>query len=114
MISQAEFNHWCQQHHLSAEARAMIDHIRSSPPARRMRSASQNVSGQYPSRKMGRTIQFESHRNELAAIYELEHDPTALEYYDQPTSIKLEYEAKNGRRIAVFHTPDYFVLRLEP
>ena len=38
----------------------------------------------YPSRKMGVTIQFEDHRVELAGIYEMEHDATVLEYFDQP------------------------------
>jgi hypothetical protein len=31
---------------------------------------------------MGVTIQFESHRVELAFIYEMEHDADVLEYYD--------------------------------
>jgi hypothetical protein len=35
---------------------------------------------------MGVTIQFESHRVELAFIYQLEHDSSVLEYYDQPPS----------------------------
>ncbi|MDQ3133372.1 MAG: hypothetical protein M3Q76_01010 [Acidobacteriota bacterium] len=48
-----------------------------------------NVAGRFPSRKMGVTIQFESHKNELARIRELEYDPEVLEYYDQPPSIKL-------------------------
>jgi hypothetical protein len=37
------------------------------------------------------TIQFESHRVELAAIYEMEHDPLTLEFYDQPPAIALDY-----------------------
>ena len=40
---------------------------------------------------MGVTIQFESHRVELAAIYELEHDQDVVEYYDQPPTFKLDY-----------------------
>jgi len=60
---------------------------------------------------MNVTIQFESHRVELAAVYEMEHDPDVIEYYDQPPSFKLEYSGMNGRRLAVFHTPDYFAIR---
>jgi hypothetical protein len=60
---------------------------------------------------MGATIQFESHRVELPFVYEMEHDPEVLEYYDQPPSIPLAYTAANGRRLSVLHTPDYFVLR---
>ena len=63
---------------------------RSSDPARRVQSGCRNVSGAYPSRKMGMTIQFESHRVELAAVYEMQHDPDVLEYYDQSPSFKLE------------------------
>ena len=57
------------------------------------------------------TIQFESHRVELPFVYELEHDVTVLEYYDQPLSIPLSYAAANGRALGVLHTPDYFVIR---
>jgi hypothetical protein len=60
---------------------------------------------------MGVTIQFESHRVELPFVYEMEHDPEVLEYYDQPPSIPLAYPSANGRRLSVTHTPDYFVLR---
>jgi hypothetical protein len=38
----------------------------------------------YPSKKMGVTIQFESQSVELGAIYLMEHDESVLEYYDQP------------------------------
>jgi putative transposase len=60
---------------------------------------------------MGLTVQFESHRVELPLVYEMEHDPGVLEFYDQPPSIPLAYHATNGRRFSVMHTPDYFVLR---
>ncbi len=60
---------------------------------------------------MGVTIQFESHRVELAGIYEMEHDRRVIEYYDQPAAIKLDYESANGRRLGVYHTPDFLVLR---
>jgi len=62
---------------------------------------------------MGVTIQAESHRVELAGLYEYEHDPQTLEFYDQPPAIKLGYEAKSGRQLGVWHTPDYFVLRTD-
>jgi hypothetical protein len=60
---------------------------------------------------MGMTIQFESHRVELAAIYELEHNRDVLEYYDQPPTFKLEYCSATGRRLGVLHTADFFVIR---
>jgi putative transposase len=60
---------------------------------------------------MGVTLQFESHRHELAAIYELEHDTSVLEFYDQPPALKLNYVSATERSVGVFHTPDFFVLR---
>jgi putative transposase len=62
---------------------------------------------------MGRTIQFESHRNELAAILEFEHSPTVREYYEQPPAIKLNYRPKSGKVLGVMHTPDFFVIEDE-
>lgn len=62
---------------------------------------------------MGVTVQFESHRVELAGIYEMEHDAAVLEYFDQPPAIKLDYESVAGRRMGVLHTPDFFVIRRE-
>src|SRR3974390_3379474 len=91
----------------------MINHIRSSGPSRRVGGGRSNVSGRYPSRKMGATIQFESHRVELAGIYEMEQDSTVLEYFDQPPAIKLDYDSVAGKRMGVLHTPDFFVIRSE-
>jgi putative transposase len=50
---------------------------------------------------MGMTIRFKSHRVELAAVYEFEHDTDILEYYDQPPSFKLEYPSSSGRRMGL-------------
>jgi transposase InsO family protein len=111
MLTNEEFHLWCDRLRLSQEARAAVAKIRSSGPARRVGGGRNNVSGRYPSRKMGVTIQFESHRVELAFVYEMEHSPDVLEYYDQPPAIPLEYESAKGRRLAVMHTPDYFVIR---
>lgn len=111
MLNEADLHQHYQKLNLSKRAQQVIDEIRSSPPVRRVRSAAGNVGVRYPSRKMGVIIQAESHRNELAGIYEKEYDPDTLEYYDQPSRIKLTYEAKNGRRVGVWHTPDYFVIR---
>ena len=111
MLKEHDFLHWSQKLRLSDEVKTLIDQIRSSDPARRVQSGSRNVSGAYPSRKMGVTIQFESHRVELATVYEMEHDDDVLEYYDQPPSFKLDYQSTNGRRLVVLHTPDYFAIR---
>src|SRR5438034_52382 len=111
MLDESELIAWRHRLNLSDQAGMLIDQIRSSEPARRVHGGRSNVSGLYPSRKMGVSIQFESHRVELAAIYEMEHDPSTLEFYDQPPPMMLDYNSANGRRLAVRHTPDFFVLR---
>ncbi len=110
MLTDELFEVWCLQHKLPEQAKTIIQRIRSSPPSRLVRGAAGNVSGRYPSKKMGCTIQFESHRGELAFIYQLEHDPAVLEFYDQPEPIKLTYQGKTSRQVGLFHTPDFFVL----
>jgi putative transposase len=111
MLSQSEFNAWCSRLRLSYQAQELIQRIRTLEPSRSVGGGSKNVFGRYPSRKMRVTIQFESHKVELPFIYQLEHDENVLEYYDQPNSIKLDYQGKNGRKLGVFHTPDFFVIR---
>ncbi len=81
MLAAHQLARLCESLSLSAEARTVIETIRSSPPARRVRSAAGNVSVRYPSRKMGVVIQAESHRVELAGLYEYEHDDRTLEFY---------------------------------
>jgi putative transposase len=95
----------------SEKTQFLLEGIRSSGPSRAVGSGKSNVRGRYPSRKMGVTIQFESHRNELPAIFELEHDHDVIEYYDQPPPISIEYDGMNKGRIRVLHTPDFFVIR---
>src|SRR2546421_392517 len=56
MLDRDQFLHWCQTAGLSEQARKVIDQIRSSDPARRVQSGCRSVSGAYPSRKMGVTI----------------------------------------------------------
>jgi putative transposase len=115
MLDATEILRWCQRNGVPERARALIDQIRSSEPSRRVGGGRGNVSGAYPSRKMGVTIGFESHRNELARIHEYEHDRGVLEYYDQPPPIKLLHKSagKDGRErnMGYMHTPDFFVIR---
>jgi putative transposase len=111
MLNPCELKAWCCRLNLNEPAQRLIDQVRSSEPARRVGGGRSKVSGIYSSRKMGVTIQFESHRVELAAIYAMEHDPFTLEFYDQPPSIMLDYNSAKGRRLSVRHTPDFFVVR---
>jgi hypothetical protein len=98
MLTEQDFAAWVARTRLSEAAQAAIAHIRRSGPSRRVGGGRSNVSGRYPSKKMGVTIQFESHRVELPAIFELEHDCSVLEYYDQVPSIKLDYRSADGNR----------------
>src|ERR1041385_5588642 len=111
MLSEPDFAAWVMRARLSEAAHAAIAHIRGSGPARRVGGGRSNVTGRYPSRKMGVTIQFESHRVELPTIFELEHDASVLEYFDQAPAIKLDYCSADGKRLGVMHTPDFFVIR---
>ncbi len=113
MLSPEAFEQWCWRLGLSAEAKAVITQIRTSPPARHVQSGAGNVSGTYPSIKMGCAIQFESHRDELPFVYLMDHDPQVLEFYDQPYGqLKLKYRNQDDtRNVTATHTPDFFVLR---
>ncbi len=110
MLNAEEFNDWCRKNNIPDKTTVEIQRIRSSQPSRRVGSTTKNVSGRYPSRKMGVTIQFESHRVELPTILEFEHDVEVLEFYDQPPSLKLIY-SKEGRTMGHLYTADFFVIR---
>lgn len=99
------------QLNIPESGRQLVRRIRTSDPARRVGGGRSNVCVRYPSRKMGFVVQAESHTVELALVYELEHDPEILEYYDQPEHLTLRYSGKNGRNLGVSHTPDFLVVR---
>ncbi|MEH1912851.1 TnsA endonuclease C-terminal domain-containing protein [Nostoc sp.] len=111
MLTPDEFDSWCSRQNLSLLGRKTLADIRSKEPARRVGGGRKNVSGFYPSKKMGQTIQFESHKVELPFIYSLEHDEDVLEFYDQPPAFKINYQGASGRNIGFFYTPDFFVIR---
>jgi hypothetical protein len=98
MLNEQDFVAWVKRISLSDPARSVVAHIRSSQPTRRVGSRRGNVVGRYPSRKMGVTIQFESHRVELPTILELEHSDDVLEYYDSllPSSWTILRQTENA------------------
>jgi len=69
MLNQKEFDRWCAANNISKDTRTIIEQIRKSDPSRRVQSGKRSVSGRFPSSKMGVTIQYESHKNELPFIY---------------------------------------------
>src|SRR5207249_11798750 len=113
LFNSSEFQRWCVQLKLPPETRDLIARLRASPPVRRVGSHAHNVSGAYASRKMGCTIQFESHKVELWAIYVMEYDQSVLEYSDQPMVLELRYTSPSGRPVHVKHTPDFLVLHTD-
>ncbi len=54
-----EFNNWWDRQNLSEQARKVVQLIRSSEPSRRVSGGGRSVSGNYPSLKMGVSVQFE-------------------------------------------------------
>lgn len=111
MMSSNEFQEWAEKLNLSKEAVTEIQRIRQSPPSRRVGGGKHNVSGRYSSKKMGLTIQFESHKVELPTIYMLEFNDNVLEYYDQPPQLKIYYyQSKTNKRMAYMKTADFFVI----
>lgn len=111
MLSVSELSEYCDRHQLSPEARKVINHVRSSPPTRRVKSGASNVACRYASKKMGMVIQAESHKNELPALVKWDHDQITHEIYDQPPKVKLSYRATNGRLVSHMSTPDFFLLQ---
>lgn len=105
-----EYSSWLTLGNHTPEAMALITRIRNSEPSRRVRGGRSNVIASFPSKKMGFTIQAESHRVELPIIHKFENDDSVLEYYDQPEPIKISWSRKDGRKVTVFSTVDFFLL----
>jgi putative transposase len=113
MLTDKEFEVWYRKLGLKGEALELIKTIRTSEPVRLVTGWGKSIIGQYPSLKMGRSLQFESSRCELAFIHTMEHDDDVLEMWDQPFELRLTFLSKTGRRVSVPHVPDFFVCRRE-
>ncbi|MAI33813.1 MAG: hypothetical protein CMM07_19360 [Rhodopirellula sp.] len=113
MLSEEEIVERCAQAGVSEKGIEIVFAVRSSPPARRVRSSSCVGSSAFTfaSRKMGQTIQAESLSIELPAIYRHEFDQSVHEFYDQPSEpLFLEYKSKKGRKVKAKSTADFFVI----
>lgn len=110
MMTEETFAEWLASSSHTEEAKQIIRRIRQSDPSRAVQGGRSNVTGRYPSRKMGGTIQFESHKVELPFIRDYEYSEEVLEYYDQPEPIKLTFTGKNSKRVTTLSTADFFVL----
>ncbi len=106
------FQQWCRALQLSPATCDFLAAKRASVPVRPVSSRATNVSGTYPSAKMGVTIQYESEHVELWAILAMDHDPEVLEFYDQAHTFKIQYLGKSGKKLeSHYYTPDFLVLR---
>ena len=97
------FEQWCDRLQLPTATRDFLIRLRASPPARRVQGRLFNVCGTFASRKMGVSIQFESHTVELWAIYTMEYDAQVLEFFDQPHQLELHYQGSSGRPTQALH-----------
>ncbi|MHB9100947.1 MAG: Mu transposase C-terminal domain-containing protein [Sulfuricella sp.] len=111
MLSENELLHLYMQQNTPLAGRKAVETIRTSDPVRRVGGGTHNVAVRFASRKMGCVIQAESHKGELPAVYFWEHDPKTLEFYDQPSQVKLTYQNGAGKRVSHLSTPDYFLIQ---
>ncbi len=56
MLTDEAFRAWCQRNQIAPETETYIQRIRSSQPVRKVQSHASNVSGRYPSVKMGVSV----------------------------------------------------------
>ena len=111
-MAPAAFEQWCRARALAPSTCDYLSTIRGSEAVRRVTSRANNVSGAYPSRKMGITIQFESQNPELWAIVAMDRDESVLEFFEQPDTFKIRYLDKSGKKMqGHYYTPDFLVLR---
>ncbi len=83
-------------------------------PSRATGPGRKNLTGRFPSKHMGVTIQFESGTLELAAVHDLEHACNSaasgvVAYCDQPPKIQLTYKS-DGSTKSYQVTPDFLVI----
>src|SRR5258708_11253045 len=91
----------------SKKTQDLLIDIRTSPPSRTPSARRGNMPVWYPSPKMQCIIKAESHKVEFAFLLQVEHDDNVLEVWDQPPSIRLEYQDRRGRTQRPFHTADH-------
>jgi len=110
MMTNQEFEQYCAAHDLSCPALAFISRVRASEPARRTGGGAMNVACKFASKKMGFTVQAESQKPEFYFVTDLEFDPDALAFYDQPETLSVRAVNKRGKQRKIPYTPDYLVL----
>ncbi|MFC3627786.1 Mu transposase C-terminal domain-containing protein [Vogesella amnigena] len=112
MLSKEHIAHLFDYLGTPAAGRALVLKARSCAPVREVQSRGGNVITLMSSRKMGCEIATESRHIEFAAAVGHEFDDDVLEYYPQPTELKLELlDIATGEIKNIHHTPDFLVIR---
>ncbi|MGG6270907.1 DDE-type integrase/transposase/recombinase [Leptolyngbya sp. AN03gr2] len=112
MLTDLEFMNWCDRFNLPEQGQKLLEEIRSSEPVRREGGGDNNTYGFYSSKKMRKTIGFESGTVEAPGIEQFyEYSDDVLEFYNQPYRFTLKYESKSGRLVSPGYTPDFCVVR---
>ena len=112
MLSENDFQQWANHLKLSEQARQIVEKIRTSEPVRKVKGSGRNVRGSYSSKKVGRTIQFESHTVELPALISFyDYDDDVLEYWDQPIQLSLKCSREGKKATTISHIPDFLIIR---
>ncbi len=110
MLIDSELNNLFDELRTPEAGRKLIRKARKEAPVREVRSTSANLVTRYPSRKMGRVIETESHTVEFAAMLRYEYDPTILEYYPQPVKVSEKVKLPDGKAFLLKHTPDFLLI----
>ena len=111
VLSEEKFEKWCDRLELQEQTREIVVKVRTSEPVRKVKGTARNVHG-HASKKMGRTIQFESHTLELPALTSFyEYDDDVLEYWDQPYQFTLKCSLNGKRSNTISYVPDFLVLK---
>lgn len=79
MLSEQSLTTYCARFPFTPAGLAYLSNVRFSGPSRRVRGGGGNVTVRFPSKKMDRVVECESHRVELSFVYSLERDPAVLE-----------------------------------
>ena len=109
-LSEAHLAQLLAHHRVNERGVALVRTIRTTPSDRRRAGKAGNVTGWYPSRKMGFTVGYDSRTGELVYIVLCEIDGEVYEYFDHPTNLSLDYESASGLRLVHTYTPDFLVL----
>ena len=109
-LSEAHLAQLLAHHRVNERGVALVRTIRTTPSDRRRAGKAGNVTGWYPSRKMGFTVGYDSRTGELVYIVLCEIDGEVYEYFDHPAKLTLDYKSASGLRLVHTYTPDSLVL----